>query len=172
MTLTDKFSKNNVETCHKKVTNIVILQFLSEVKMKNKNQTGFSLIELLLVCVIVGVIAAIAVPLLARGIMAAENGSTNATLKIMLQDQTAFFAQKNRYARLDEINAIHNNVLGDMVGDKLVRGKFEYEMIPTNPTDDELKTTFQIKATRVVGDTTMPYVMEINPQGYVSQIFP
>lgn len=140
--------------------------------MKNKNQSGFSLIELLLVVVIVGVIAALAVPLLTRGISAAENGSTNATLKIMLQTQSLFFAQKNRYARLDEINALHNGVLGDVQNNKLYRGKFEYELVPENPTDEELKATFRIKATRILGDTSFPYVMEVTPQGYVSQIFP
>lgn len=139
--------------------------------MKDKNQKGFSLIELLLVCVVIGIIAAIAVPLLMKGIMAAENGSTNATLKIMLQDQTAFFVQKSRYARLDEINAIHDGTLGDIVDDKLIRGKFEYELVG-NPTDEELKTTFRIKATRAIGDTSLPYVMEISPEGYASQIFP
>lgn len=140
--------------------------------MKDKNQMGFSLIELLLVVVIVGVIAVIAVPLLTKGIAAAENGSTNATLKIMLQAQALHFVQKNRYARLDEVNAIQNGTLGSITGDKLIRGKFEYEMVPLNPTDEELKSTFRIKATRAIGNLSLPYVMEITPQGYASQIFP
>lgn len=140
--------------------------------MKDKNQMGFSLIELLLVVVIVGVIATIAVPLLSKGINAAENGSTNATLKVMLLAQVGHFVQKNRYARLDEINNMHNGTLGSVTGDKLNRGKFEYEMVPTAPTDEELKATFRIKATRVIGDTSLPYIMEITPEGYTSQIFP
>jgi prepilin-type N-terminal cleavage/methylation domain-containing protein len=140
--------------------------------MKNKNQSGFSLIELLLVVVIVGVIAAIGIPLLTKGIHAAENSSTNATLKIMVQTQALFYAQKNRYARLDEVNAINNGTLGTIDGDKLFRGNFEYEMVPANPTDEELKATFRIKATRYIGDPNLPYVMEITPQGYVSEIFP
>ena len=140
--------------------------------MKDKNQMGFSLIELLLVVVIVGVIAAIAIPLLGRGISAAENSSTNATLKVMLQTQVAHFVQNNRYGRLDEVNGFQNGTLGTVTGDKLFRGKFEYEMVPTNPTDDELKATFRIKATRVIGDTSLPYIMEITPEGYTSQIFP
>ena len=140
--------------------------------MKNKNESGFSLIELLLVVVIIGVIASIGVPLLTKGIMAAENGSTNATLKIMLQAQSVHMAQKSRYGRLSEINAIQNNSLGEIRDDKLYRGKFEYEMVPANPTDEELKTDFRIKATRIIGDTTLPYVMEITTEGYVSQIYP
>ena len=89
----------------------------------------------------------------------------------MLQDQTAFHVQKNRYARLDEINAIHDGTLGDITDEKLYRGKFEYELVG-DPTDDELKATFRIKATRVIGDVADPYIMEITPEGYVSQIFP
>lgn len=139
--------------------------------MKDKNQKGFSLIELLLVCVVIGVIATIAIPLLMRASSAAENQSTNATLKVMLQDQTAFYVQKNRYGRLDEINAIHDGTLGTIDNKKLYRGKFEYELVG-DPTDDELKTEFRIKATRVVGDASDPYVMEITPEGYTSQIFP
>ena len=140
--------------------------------MKEKNQMGFSIVEMILVVTIVGIIATIAVPLLSRGIMSAENGSTNATLKIMLQAETAHFAQKNRYARLGEINNIQEGRLGTITGDKLMRGKFEYEMVPATPTDEELKATFRIKATRVVGNATLPYVMEITPGGYTSQIFP
>jgi len=139
--------------------------------MKDKNQMGFSLIELLLVCVVVGVIATIAVPLLMKATMAAEDTSTNATLKIMLQDQTAFHVQNNRYARLDEINAVHDGSLGSITDNKLYRGKFEYELVG-DPTDEELKATFRIKATRIIGDTSTPYTMEITPEGYVSQIFP
>lgn len=139
--------------------------------MKDKNQMGFSLIELLLVCVVVGVIATIAIPLLMKAAMAAEDTSTNATLKVMIQDQTAFHVQKSRYARLDEINAIHDGTLGSITDEKLYRGKFEYELVG-DPTDEELKGTFRIKATRIIGDTSDPYIMEITPEGYVSQIFP
>lgn len=139
--------------------------------MEDKNQNGFSLIELLLVCVVVGVIATIAIPLLMKASKAAENTSTNATLKVMLQDQTAYYIQKSRYARLDEINAIHDGTLGTITDKKLYRGKFEYELVG-DPTDDELKATFRIKATRIIGDVTDPYIMEITPEGYVSQIFP
>ncbi|MGI9056346.1 MAG: type II secretion system protein [Pyrinomonadaceae bacterium] len=141
--------------------------------MKNKKQSGFSLIELLLVVVIISVIAAIAVPKLTKAFAAAENGSTVATMKTIQLSQTSSYAQRNRYGRLDEINQYQNNGLGSVVNNQLFRGKYLYEMIPANPTDDELKSGFIIKATRNtnVADP-IPFVLELNERGFVTPIFP
>jgi general secretion pathway protein G len=48
---------------------------------KLSNEKGFSLIELLLVVVIIGIVAALAVPALQKGIRSAENGTTFATMR-------------------------------------------------------------------------------------------
>lgn len=141
--------------------------------MKNKKQSGFSLIELLLVVVIISVIAAIAVPNLTKAFAAAENGSTVATMKTIQLSQTTSYSQKNRYARLDEINEYQNNGLGSVVNNQLFRGKYLYEMIPANPTDDELKSGFIVKATRnATGPDSIPFVLELNERGFVTSIFP
>ena len=140
--------------------------------MKSNNQSGFSLIELLLVVVIIGVVASIGVPSFRKGILAAENGSTNANLKVMLSSQTAFYSQNGRYGRLDEINSLHQNALGTVSANQLIRGKYTYEMIPAIPTNVQLKEGFNIKATRpaLLGD--LPYVVEVTQAGYSTQIFP
>jgi prepilin-type N-terminal cleavage/methylation domain-containing protein len=140
--------------------------------MNNIKQSGFSLIELLLVVVIIGVIASIGVPVFRRSLAAAENSSTNATLKVMLSAQTTFYSQNGRYGRLDEINNLHNGSLGQVTTNQLTRGKFTYEMIPATPTNAQLKDGFQIKATKatIVGDS--PYIIDITHAGYSAQIFP
>lgn len=139
--------------------------------MNKKNQQGFSLVELILVVLIIGVIAAIAVPSLSKATAAAENGSAFAALKTMALAQTTIMSQKNRFGRIDEINAIQDGKLGTVASNVLSRGKFEYQMIPANPTDDELKTTFKIKATRVIDTSQTPYVVEMDEKGFTTVIF-
>lgn len=140
--------------------------------MNNNKQGGFSLIELLLVVVIIGVIATIGIPNFIRGISAAENGSANSTMKVILSTQTAFYSQNGRYARLDELNRMHQNALGNVGGGQMTRGKFTFEMIPANPTDAQLKDGFMIKASKPGGANDLPYVVEITQGGFSSQIFP
>jgi prepilin-type N-terminal cleavage/methylation domain-containing protein len=140
--------------------------------MNNNKQGGFSLIELLLVVVIIGVIATIGIPNFIRGISAAENGSANSTMKVILSTQTAFYSTNGRYARLDELNRLHQNSLGTVASNQLLRGKFIFEMIPANPTDAQLKDGFMIKATKPGGAGDLPYVVQITQGGFSTPIFP
>ena len=81
----------------------------SDRPMKRKSESGFSLIELLIVVVVIGIVAALAVPALQKGIHAAENGNTFATLRVVGSTQMSFYSQRNRFAKLLEINNIHSN---------------------------------------------------------------
>ena len=139
--------------------------------MGNKKESGFSLIEVLLVVVIIGIIAAMAVPAYQKGMWAAENGSAFSTLRTINSTQLSFYTQNSRYARLDEINAALGNGVGTIVGDKLVRGRYVFEMTPSAPTDAELQKEFVINATRdVAGDTVYKY--ELDQTGRIVQILP
>jgi len=62
--------------------------------MTNKNQKGFSLIELLIVVAIILIIAAIAIPNLIRSRMAANEASSVATLRTLT---TAFVTYNSTY---------------------------------------------------------------------------
>ena len=140
--------------------------------MGKKKESGFSLIEVILVVVIIGLVAAMAVPAYQKGMWAAENGSAFSTLRTMSSTQVSFYTQNDRFARLDELNSTLGNGLGTMIPpDKLVRGRYVFEMSPASPTDAELKTEYLISATRdVTGDVVYRY--ELNQSGRIIQVLP
>lgn len=139
--------------------------------MKKSREQGFSLIELLLVVVVVGIVAALAIPAYQRGMWAAENGSAFSTMRTINSTQLTFYTQNSRYARLDEINAILGNGAGTLVGDKLVKGRYVFEMTPERPEDSELVSEYYVTATRdVTGDAIYQY--EMDQTGLITQIYP
>ena len=139
--------------------------------MKEREDAGFSLIELLCVVVIVGIISALAVPALQKGMRSAENGSVFATMRSVSSTQVSFFSQNNRFARLPEIQRIMSNAVGTTVEDKVIRGKYIFEMNPASPTDDELSREYTITATRSSSDDVI-YKYELNHTGEIVQILP
>ena len=139
--------------------------------MSNNREYGFSLIEVLLVVVIIGIIAAMAIPAYQKGMWAAENGSAFGTMRTIASTQVTFYTQNNRFARLDEINAALGSGVGTQVGDKVVKGKYVFEMSPLRPQDDELKTGYSIIAKReVTGDALYQY--ELDQTGRIIQVYP
>jgi prepilin-type N-terminal cleavage/methylation domain-containing protein len=139
--------------------------------MSNSKELGFSLVELLLVVVIIGIVASMAIPAYQKGMWAAENGSAFSTLRTISSMQVTFYTQKNRFGRLDEINGQLNNSIGTAVGDKLVHGKYVFEMTPPRPDDADLSNEYFITATRdVTGDAMYQY--ELNQSGRIVQVYP
>jgi prepilin-type N-terminal cleavage/methylation domain-containing protein len=139
--------------------------------MKNKRDGGFSIIELLVVCAVIAIIATIAVPYLQKAVRATENGNMYATLRSVASTQASFISTNSRYARLNEINNIMSSSIGTPSGNDLIRGRFTIFMTPAVPTDDELRTTYTITASRSVPSEGVTYVYVLTESG-LEPMFP
>ncbi len=140
--------------------------------MKNKRESGFSIIELLIVVVIIGIVASVAVPALQKGLRAAENGNTFATMRTIASTQVNYFSQNNRFGRLTEVNNLLSSSVGTNSGNNVNRGKFVLSMSPAAPTDAELRNGYTITATRNVAGEGVTYVYELTQGGEIRQILP
>jgi len=139
--------------------------------MRDKNENGFSLVELLLVVVIIGIIATISIPAFQKGIWASENGRAQSNLRTIHSTQVGFYSQRGRFARLSELNTELGGGLGTIVDDALIRGTYVFEMEPMVPTDDDLRTEYIISATRSVGSDAV-YRYSLDQSGVITPIFP
>jgi prepilin-type N-terminal cleavage/methylation domain-containing protein len=141
--------------------------------MRNFDEKGFSMVELLCVLVIVGVIAAVAVPSLTKGIRAAEAGAVFSTMRTISSSQVSVYTAKSRFGRLDELNNMLGNGIGAPIGpNQLTRNRFVIDMVPAIPTDIELKDGYVVTATRRLPDEAQVYKFELTQTGEIRQILP
>ena len=139
--------------------------------MKNRGQSGFSLIELLIVCVVIAILGAIAIPYLRKAVQTAENRTTRTTLRAVATTQLSYSTTAGRFARLNEVNNIMGGGVGALSGTDIIRGPFTISMVPAAPTDAELINGYTITATRnIPGDGI--YIYELTERGRVEQISP
>lgn len=139
--------------------------------MVKKSQSGFSLIELMLVFVIIGIIAVLAVPSLLRAKRNTENEAAYASLKTVLNNEISFYTTNGRYARLSELNTAKYGIIGETVGNTVQRGSFILDMNPATPTDAELKNGFHITATKLADGSGTPYAIDIDEHGTLVEVY-
>jgi hypothetical protein len=108
--------------------------------------------------------------------ISAENTSAIASLSLIRQNEVIYFSQRQRFARLDELNDLHGN-LGAVQSDlTLTRGPFKFDLTTSTgtPTDSDpksLETDYLITATRM-RDNSVPYIFTLDQTGRINKVLP
>lgn len=137
-----------------------------------KKENGFSIVELLVVCVVIGIVASLAVPHLQKALRASENGATFATLRSVASTEVSYYTQNGRFARITEVNNIMSGGVGTQSGNEVNRGRFVFAMSPATPTDAELRNGYTVTATRNIASEGVVYVYELTQSGEIVQVLP
>lgn len=140
--------------------------------MRSRPQDGFSLIELLIVIVILGIIASIGIPTFNKAKLTAENKAAMQTTRVMTQAQVHFFSENSRFASLSELNTENDNKFGTTSADTILRGGFTYTMSPDFQTVEELKQNYEFVVSRTTSAAELPYVVKVDSTGEIVQITP
>jgi prepilin-type N-terminal cleavage/methylation domain-containing protein len=139
---------------------------------KRSVQTGFSLIELLLVVAIIGILAAVAAPLLLDARVSSQRATAISNLRLMYTAEHNYFMQNSRYATLSELNTFQGGGLGAMATTtSLVTNAYTYQMVPPTPSTTSLQSTFTIESNGFTSNG-LPTKYMVGTNGTLQEVLP
>ena len=135
-------------------------------------QSGFSLVELLIVVAIIGILAAIAAPLLLDAQVTSRRTAAISNMRLMHTAEHNYFTQNSRYANLSDLNTFQGGGLGTMAtATELTSNGYSYQMVPPTPSATSLATDFAIEANGLGRDNT-PIKYMVSTNGTMQQLLP
>ena len=94
---------------------------------------GFTLIELLVVVLIIGILAAVALPQYEKAVEKARIAEAISVLKTISQAQQAYFMATGSYATENELDKLDIEIPGTLVGNRVSSKYFVYSPAADNP---------------------------------------
>ena len=130
--------------------------------MRRHRAFGFTLLELLVVVIIVGILATIAVPSFTRAMERARQSEASAFLDTLKTSEEAYYQENQKYT------ASFSLLMTDKPADASTKHYFKYSLAATD-------TTFTATAVRKTGTDTgkspnfsSAYTVTLNEQGILS----